>query len=75
MKEYKDEFIKELFDILNTKHIKQHIRNFMEPVVQLLFQEVYFYLIVSIVSIITIFILNLAIFIFMIKIYWDISKK
>jgi len=75
MTDYQNEFIKELFHILKHKNIQTQIRIFMEPIVQLIVKEIYLYLMISIISILAIFIMIFIILLFMIKIYWEVTKK
>lgn len=64
MKEF---IIKECIQILNRKDIKQEVKDFIKPMIDLIIEELYPYLFICVIFSITSFLLVLAIFIILLR--------
>ena len=67
MKDMKEFIIKECIQILNRKDIKQEVKDFIKPMIDLIIEELYPYLFICVIFSITSFLLVLAIFIILLR--------
>ena len=67
MKDIKEFIIKECIQILNRKDIKQEVKEFIKPMINLIIEELYPYLFMCVIFSITSFLLVLAIFIILLR--------
>lgn len=63
----KDVFIEKCLDILRKPEVKREIKLFLKPVVDLVLQEVYPYIYLSLIFVIISFLLTLGIFVLMLR--------
>lgn len=67
MKDMKEFIIKECIQILNRKDIKQEIKDFIKPMINLMLEELYPYLFICVIFSVSSFLLVLAIFIILLR--------
>lgn len=63
----KDIFIEKCLDILRKPEVKREIKIFLKPIVDLVLQEVYPYIYLSLIFVIISFLLTLGIFVLMLR--------
>lgn len=67
MKDFKEFMVKQCLELLNRKDIKEEIKDFIRPMINLVVQELYPYMFVCVVFSIVSFLMTLCIFIILIK--------
>jgi len=67
MKDFKEFMVKQCLELLNRKDIKEEIKEFIRPMINLVVQELYPYMFVCVVFSIVSFLMTLCIFIILIK--------
>lgn len=71
----KDTFIQQCFEILKRPDVKKEVNNFVKPVVNLMLQEIYPYIYLSLIFVIISFLLILGIFILLLRNNLILSPK
>ena len=67
MSELKDKFIAECLDVLDRKDVKEHFKDLMKPIIELLLKDLYPYIFLSIIFVFISFLLILGIFILLLR--------
>jgi hypothetical protein len=67
MRSDKDVFIEKCLEILRKPEVKREIKHFLKPIVDLVLQEVYPYIYLSLIFVIISFLLTLGIFVLMMR--------
>jgi hypothetical protein len=62
-----DKFIKQCIEIIHRKDVKDEIKEFVKPIINLIFYEIYPYIYLSLFFVIISFLLILGIFILLIR--------
>ena len=63
----KDIFIEKCLEILRKSEVKKEIKLFMKPIIDLVLQEIYPYIYLSVIFVIISFLLTLGIFVLMLR--------
>ena len=63
----KDIFIEKCLEILRKPEVKKEIKSFLKPIVDLVLQEIYPYIYLSVLFVIISFLLTLGIFVLMLR--------
>lgn len=71
----KDTFIQQCFEILKRPDVKKEVNNFVKPVINLMLQEIYPYIYLSLIFVIISFLLILGIFILLLRNNLILSPK
>jgi hypothetical protein len=71
----KDIFIQKCLEILRKPEVKKEIKGFMKPIIDLVLQEIYPYIYLSVLFVIISFLLTLGIFVLMLRNSQQISNK
>ena len=75
MSELKDKFISECLNILDRNDVKEHFKELMKPIIELLLKDLYPYIFLSILFVFISFLLILGIFILLLRSKIIIPKK
>jgi len=67
MKDFKEFMVKQCLELLNRKDIKEEIKDFIRPMINLVVQELYPYMFICVVFSIVSFLMTLCIFIILLK--------
>tara|TARA_A100001015_G_scaffold306785_1_gene401597 strand:+ start:1392 stop:1619 length:228 start_codon:yes stop_codon:yes gene_type:complete len=67
MSELKDKFISECLNILDRNDVKEHFKELMKPIIELLLKDLYPYIFLSIIFVFISFLLILGIFILLLR--------
>lgn len=67
MAKEKDVFIEKCLEILRKPEVKKEIKSFLKPIVDLVLQEVYPYIYLSVLFVIISFLITLGIFVLMLR--------
>ncbi len=67
MSELKNKFITECLNILDRNDVKEHFKELMKPIIELLLKDLYPYIFLSIIFVFTSFLLILGIFILLLR--------
>ena len=71
----KDTFIQQCFEILKRPDVKKEVNNFVKPVINLMLQEIYPYIYLSLIFVTISFLLILGIFILLLRNNLILSPK
>lgn len=71
----KDTFIQQCFEILKRPDVKKEVNNFVKPIINLMLQEIYPYIYLSLIFVIISFLLILGIFILLLRNNLILSPK
>jgi hypothetical protein len=71
----KDTFIQQCFEILKRPDVKKEVSNFVKPIVNLMLQEIYPYIYLSLIFVTISFLLILGIFILLLRNNLILSTK
>jgi hypothetical protein len=71
----KDTFIQQCFEILKRPDVKKEVNNFVKPIVNLMLQEIYPYIYLSLIFVTISFLLILGIFILLLRNNLILSPK
>lgn len=67
MKDFKEFMVKQCLELLNRKDIKEEIKDFIRPMINLVVKELYPYMFICVVFSIVSFLMTLCIFIILLK--------
>ena len=67
MSQLKDKFISECLNILDRNDVKEHFKELMKPIIELLLKDLYPYIFLSIIFVFISFLLILGIFILLLR--------
>ena len=67
MDSLKDGFIQQCLDILKRKDVKEELKRLMRPMIDMILQEIYPYILISIIFVFISFLLILGIFILLLR--------
>lgn len=71
----KDTFVQQCFEILKRPDVKKEVNNFVKPVINLMLQEIYPYIYLSLIFVTISFLLILGIFILLLRNNLILSPK
>jgi hypothetical protein len=67
---YREPIIKEAFQVLERNDVKSYLKSLMRPIIDLILQEIYPYLIICLIFVCLSFLLILAIFVLTVRPKW-----